>query len=92
MTNKLIRITIGGIIEKYDKLQFKFADPNVEYSGNSASVLMRFEVYAETKPPEPKKWEIVVNGRLDLREHNGDWKITYWKLVSDFLKFEWEPL
>jgi hypothetical protein len=80
------------IIEKYDKLEFKFADPNVEFSGDSASAWMRFVVYAETKPPDPEKWDIIVNGRLDLRKQNGDWKITYWRLASDFLKFEWERL
>ena len=53
---------------------------------------MKFKIYAETKPPEPKKWDIIVNGRLDLQKQNGDWKITYWELVSDFEKFEWEPL
>jgi hypothetical protein len=53
---------------------------------------MRFEVYAETKPPEPKKWEIVVDGKLDLRMQNGDWKITYWQLIPPFLKFEEKPL
>ena len=84
--------TILTIIEKYDKLKFKFADPDVEFSGDSASVQMRFEVYAETKPPEPKKWEIVIDGRLDLRKQNGDWKITYWRLIPPFLKFEEEPL
>lgn len=84
--------TILTIIEKYDKLKFKFVNPDVEFSGNSAKVLMQFEVYAETKPPEPKKWEIVVDGRLDLRKENGDWKIAYWELVSDFKKFEQKPL
>jgi hypothetical protein len=87
-----LRETVFNIIEKYDKLVFQFADPNVEFSGDEALVNMRFEVYAETKPPEPKKWYIVVDGRLDLRKENDDWKITYWKLVSDFQKFEWEPL
>ncbi len=87
--------TILTIVAKYDKLKFKFADPDVEFSGDSAKVLMRFEVYAETKPkpPDPaKKWEIVIDGRLDLREHNGDWKITYWRLIPPFRKFEEEPL
>jgi hypothetical protein len=83
---------IMNIVEKYDRLIFKFADPDVELSANSASVRTRFAVYAETKPPKPQKWDIIVNGRLDLREQSGGWKITYWKLVSDFLKFEWEPL
>ena len=84
--------TILTIIEKYDKLEFKFADPSVEFSGDSAKVQMRFEVYAETKPPEPKKWEIVVDGRLDLRKQNGNWRITYWQLIPPFLKFEEKPL
>jgi hypothetical protein len=87
--------TIRNLIDKYDKLEFRFVDPDVEFTGDLASVLMRFEVYAETKakPPVPaKKWEIAVDGRLDLRKQDGDWKIIYWELVSDFLKFEEKPL
>ena len=80
------------IVGKYDKLEFTFADPDVEFEGDTASVLMRFEVYAETKPPEPVKWEIIVNSRIDLRKENGDWKITFWRLIPDFIKFEEEPL
>jgi hypothetical protein len=57
---------------------------------------MRFDVYAETKPNPPavpaKKWEIVVDGRLDLRKENDDWKITYWQLIPPFLTFKEEPL
>ena len=84
--------TIENIVNKYDKLDFTFANPNVEITGDSAIVLMRFEVYAETKPPEPKKWEIIVDGRLELKKQEDQWKISYWKLVGDFLKFESEPL
>ena len=82
------------IVEKYDKLEFKFVDPDVEFEGDTASVIMQFEVYAETKPePEPaKKWEIIIEGRLDLRKENGDWKITFWRLIPDFIKFEEELL
>ncbi len=84
--------TILNIIDKYDELVFKFADPSVKLNGDSAVVLMLFEVYAETKPPEPKRWEIAIDGRLDLRKENGNWKMTYWALTSDFHKFEEEPL
>lgn len=89
--------TILTIVEKYTKLEFNFVDPDVKISGNSASVDMRFEVYAETKrkvdPPEPpKKWEIVVNGNLELQKYDGVWKITKWQLIPPFLKFEWKPL
>jgi hypothetical protein len=84
--------TIETIINKYDKLDFTFADPNVEITGDSAVVLMRFEVYAETKEPDRKKWEIIVDGRLELKKQEDQWKISYWKLVGDFLKFESEPL
>ena len=83
--------SILKIIEKYDELEFGFADPSVEFNGDLASVRMRFEVYAETKPPEPKSWEIVLNGRLDLMNEEGDWRITYWKL-SELLKFDEQPL
>lgn len=87
--------TVLKIVEKYDKLEFKFADPDAELDEDTASVLMRFEVYAETKPNEDnpaKKWEIVVDGRLDLRLEDGNWKITYWRLIPPFLKFEEELL
>ena len=84
--------TVMNVVDKYSKLELDLVDPRVEFSGDSASARMRFEVYSETKPPKPQKWEIVVNGRMDLKKQNGDWKITYWKLVSDFIKFDWKPL
>ncbi len=80
-----------NIVEKYSKIEFKFADPDVELHEDTATVMMRFEVYAETKNP-PEKWEVIVNGQLDLRKEDGDWKITYWRLIPDFIKFEKEPL
>lgn len=87
--------TVLKIVEKYDELEFKFADPEVELGEDTASVLMSFEVYAETKPKPPvpaKKWEIVVEGELDFQKGDGDWKMTYWRLIPPFLKFEEEPL
>ena len=86
--------TIENIISKYDELEFEFINPDVELSGDSASVKMQFDIYAETKPKPPtpaKKWEIAADGRLDLQKQNDDWKITYWQLII-FLKFEEEPL
>ena len=44
------------------------------------------------KPPKPKRWEIAIDGRLDLRKEDGSWRIIYWALTSDFHKFEEEPL
>lgn len=89
--------TIRNIIEKYDKIEFVFANPDVELDGDSATVLVRLSIYAETKPvPEPatpaKKWEIVIDGRLDLRKENGDWKITFWQLIPPVLTLNEEPL
>jgi hypothetical protein len=87
--------TMLTIVGKYDKLEFKFADPDVELIENAATVLMQFEIYAETKPKPPdiaKKWELVANGQLDLRKEGDGWKITYWRLIPPFLKFEEEPL
>ena len=86
-----------AIIGKYDKLIFNFEDSEVELDGDTAIVLTRFESYAETKPkqdpPEPaKKWEIIVNSRIDFRKEGDDWKVTYWRLIPDFIKFEEEPL
>ena len=82
------------IVGKYDKLEFKFSDPDVEFEGDTASVLMQFEAYAETKPgPDPaKKWEIIIEGKINLRKENGYWKITFWQLIPDFIKFEEELL
>jgi hypothetical protein len=84
--------TIENIVNKYDKLDFTFANPDIEITGDSAVVVMRFEVYAETKEPDSKRWEIIVDGRLELKKQEDEWKISYWKLVGDFLKFESEPL
>ncbi len=87
--------TVKNIVEKYDKIKFRFVDPDVDLSEDTAIVLMRLEIYAETKPkpPDPaKKWEIIANGRLDLRKENSGWKITFWQLIPDFIKFEEEPL
>lgn len=87
--------TILNIIDKYDKIEFVFANPDVELDGDSATVLMRLSIYAETKPVPPatpaKKWEIVIDGRLDLRKENGDWKITFWQLIPPVTLNE-EPL
>jgi len=84
--------TVHNIIDKYDKLKFSFIDPNVELTDDSASAWARFEVYAETKPPELQKWEIIVDTRFDFEKQDSDWKLLYWELVSDFIKFEWKPL
>lgn len=84
--------TIRNIAKKYSKLRFEFANPDVKISGISASVQMRFMVFAETKPPEPKEWEIVVDGKINLRKQDGDWKIVHWQLIPPFLKFEERPI
>ena len=84
--------TMMNIVNKYTWLEFKFANPVVKLIDDSASVQMRFTINAETKPPEPKKWEIVIDGKLDLKKHDDDWKIEYWELVPPFLKFEENPL
>ena len=87
--------TILTIIEKYSELEFEFADPRVEFEGDLAIVNMKFEVYAETKaqPPIPaKKWEIIIDGELHLRDQNGDWKLVYWQLIPPFHRFMEEPL
>jgi len=87
--------TILTIIDKYSELEFEFADPRVKFDGDLAVVNMRFEVYAETKaqPPIPaKKWEIIIDGELNFREQDGDWKLFYWQLIPPFHKFLEEPL
>ena len=87
--------TIQNIVDKYDVLEFKFADPEVQFDEGAATALTQFEVYAETKPnpPEPgNKWEIIINGKIDLQKEDGDWKIIFWQLIPPFLRFEEEPL
>lgn len=84
-----------ALVNTCDKLEFRFTDPDVELDEDTASVLMRFEVHAETKPapPDPgNKWDIVVDARIDLRLEDGNWKMTYWRLIPPFLKFEEKPL
>ena len=83
------------IIGKCNKLEFKFSDPQVKYTGDKATVEMMFEVHAETKPkpPDPAmRLDIVIGGRLDLRKEGSDWKITFWQLLPPFVKFVNQPL
>lgn len=87
-----IPVTINNIIKKYNKLTFKFANPGVKFDGNSATVQMRFMINAETKPPEPKLWEIVIDGKMICQKQNDVWKITFWGLIPPFLKFDGKPL
>lgn len=87
-----IPVTIDNIIKKYNKLSFEFANPEVKFDGNSATVQMRFMINAETKPPEPKLWEIVIDGKMICQKQNDVWKITFWGLIPPFLKFDAKPL
>ena len=83
------------IVDMYSKLDLNFVNPDVELDKDTASVLMRLEIYTETRPDPPnpaKKWEIVVDGRIDFRKEDDDWKIIYWRVMPDFLKFEEKPL
>lgn len=84
--------TIMNIVKKYDKLEFKFSNPDVKLGVDTAIVMMRFIVNAETKPPEPKKWEIIIDGKFILRKQDDEWKISYWGLIPPFLKFDEKPL
>jgi len=87
-----IPVTINNIIKKYNKLAFKFANPDVKFDGDSATVQMRFMINAETNPPEPKLWEIVIDGEMICQKQNDVWKITFWGLIQPFLKFDVKPL
>lgn len=87
-----IPVTIDKIVKKYNKLSFKFANPEVTFDGDSATVQMRFMINAETKPPDPKLWEIVIDGKMICQKQNDVWKITFWGLIQPFLKFEEKPL
>jgi hypothetical protein len=84
--------TIRTINKKYSKLAFKFTNPDVKFGVNSADVQMRFVINAETNPPDPKIWEIVIDGKMTFVELNGKWKMTFWGLIPPFIKFEQNPL
>ncbi len=84
--------TIINIVKKYDKLEFKFSNPEVKLGLDTATVMMRFIVNAETKPPEPKKWEIIIDGKFIFRKQDDEWKISFWGLIPPFLKFDERPL
>jgi hypothetical protein len=87
-----IPVTIDKIVKKYNKLSFKFANPEVTFDGDSATIFMRFMINAETLPPEPKLWEIVIDGKMICQKQNDVWKITFWGLIPPFLKFVDQPL
>ena len=77
--------TISGLIARFDTLEYKFTDPVVTLDEDAASVLMRLEIYALTNPEPldpPKRWTMIFDGRIDLRRESGDWKITYWQLIT----------
>jgi len=84
-----------SLVKKCEKLEFRFKDPEIEVDGDTVSVFMRFEVHAETKPdpPDPaNRWDIVVDGRIDFRLEDGNWRMIYWQLIAPFLEFVKEPL
>lgn len=85
--------TMENINKKYSKLTFDFANPEVSFEGNdSATVLMRFVVDATTNPPEPKKWDIIVDGKMIFEKQDDEWKMTFWGLIPPFIKFEENPI
>ena len=81
-----------NINKKYSKLIFDFANPDIDFGDDSATVLMRFVVDATTNPPEPKKWDIIVDGKMIFEKQNDEWKMTFWGLIPPFIKFEENPI
>ncbi len=79
--------TIENIVDNYIRVKFSFDDPEIKFKGDLATVLAYFTVVAETAPPDPKQWELVIYGRFDFRRENGDWKIIYWEMIPPFIKF-----
>jgi len=49
-------------------------------------------VDATTNPPEPKKWDIIVDGKMIFEKQNDEWKMTFWGLIPPFIKFEENPI
>lgn len=86
---------IEKIIETSDKLLFTFSEPKITLNGDTASVETFIEIYIETKqkPNEPgNKIEMSIMGEMNFRKEGNDWKMIFWQLVGDFLKFIKEPL
>lgn len=84
--------TIKNIIKKYSFIEFKFTDPDIRFNNGSASAKMRFIINARTNPPEPKKWEVIIDAKFELQKQNGEWKINFWGLIPPFIKFEENPI
>ena len=83
--------TMKNIDNKYTKLEFNFENPDVKIEGDTALVLMRIAIKAQTKAPDPKDWDIVADGKITFKKQDNDWKMILWGLVQ-FLKFEEKPL
>lgn len=83
--------SIETIIEKYTKIEFLFANRDIKINGDNASVLMRIKIKAQTKPPNAADYDIEASGKIDFKNENGNWKITYWELI-EFFKFEQNPI
>ncbi|HGJ63814.1 TPA: hypothetical protein ENS27_00330 [bacterium] len=84
--------TMENINKKYAKLAFKFANPNISFQNDTATVLMQFMVDAITNPPEPKKWDIIVDGKMIFKKQGDEWKMSFWALIPPFIKFEENPI
>lgn len=89
---KSIPDTTNNIIKKYKTLSFRFANPEVKFDGDSASVQMRLTINAETMPPDPALWNIVVDSKMTLQKQDDSWKINFWGLIPPFLKFDRNPI
>lgn len=83
--------TIETIAGKYTRLSFKFNDRDIKVEVDTASVLMRIEIKAQTKPPNASDFDIEASGKMDFKKENDDWKITFWELI-EFFKFEQIPI
>jgi ketosteroid isomerase-like protein len=83
--------TMNNICNKYTTLEFKFENPNVKIEGDTALVLARIAIKAQTKAPGPKDWDIVADGKITFKKQDNDWKMIFWGLI-EFVKFEEKPL
>jgi hypothetical protein len=83
--------TMKNIDNKYTKLEFNFENPDVKIEGDTATILMRIAIKAQTKAPDPKDWDIVADGKIIFKKQDNDWKMIFWGLVQ-FVKFEEKPL
>ena len=80
---------VSNIVHKYAKLEVSFSELTVELSRNSATVHTVYRFYGETRSPQARRLEALVDAALYFRKEIVEWKIIGWEFRSDI---EWTDL